>query len=145
MNLLLDTCVLSEFTKRQPDVRVVNWLDRQFEEHLYISVITIGELKHGVERLPPSDRRERINRWLELDVLERFYGRIALIDASVMLRWGSLHARLGAAGQPMNPFDALIAATALANDLIVVTRNTSDFVNAGVQLINPWMYPLEAV
>lgn len=134
MNLLLDTCVLSEFTRKQPDARVINWLDRQFEEHLYISVITIGELKHGVERLPPSDRRERLNRWLELDVLERFHGRIALIDASVMLRWGALHARLEVVGKLMSPFDALIAATAMAHDLAIVTRNTSDFANAGVPL-----------
>lgn len=143
MNLLLDTCVLSEFSKKQPDVSVVNWLGHQFEEHLYISVITIGELKHGAERLPPSERRERLNRWLESDVLERFYGRIAFIDAAVMLRWGVLRAQLEAVGKPMSPIDSLIAATALANDLIIVTRNTSDFVNAGVQLINPWLYPLE--
>lgn len=138
MNLLLDTCVLSEFIKKQPDANVINWLNRQFEEQLYISVITIGELKHGLERLPPSERRERLTRWLDSDIQERFHGRVALIDAAVMLRWGVLHARLEAAGKLMSPFDALIAATALTHDLAIVTRNTSDFVNAGIQLVNPW-------
>lgn len=137
-NLLLDTCVLSEFAKRQPDASVVSWLNAQLEDRLYISVITIGELKHGVERLPPSVRRERLDRWLAYDILERFNGRIVTVDTVIMLRWGELRAQLEAKGRPMQPIDSLIAATALAHDLDLVTRNIDDFAHAGVQIINPW-------
>lgn len=137
-NLLLDTCVLSEFAKRQPDASVVSWLNTQLEDRLYISAITIGELKHGVERLPPSARRERLSQWLALDILERFDGRILVIDTVAMLRWGELRAQLEAMGRPMQPIDSLIAATALTHDLDLVTRNINDFAHVGIQIINPW-------
>lgn len=137
-NLLLDTCVLSEFAKKQPESAVVRWLSAQIEDRLYISVITIGELKRGVERLPPSARREQLNEWLARDILERFDGRIVAIDTVIMLRWGGLRAHLDAVGKPMQPIDSLIAATALTRGFDLVTRNLNDFAHAGVPLVNPW-------
>ncbi len=137
-NLLLDTCVLSEFAKKQPDTTVVRWLSAQLEDRFYISVITIGELKRGVERLPPSARREQLNQWLARDILERFDGRIVAIDTVTMLRWGGLRAHLDAIGKPMQPIDSLIAATALARGFDLATRNLNDFAHAGLQIVNPW-------
>ncbi len=138
MNLLLDTCVLSEFASKQPNEGLINWLEQQLEERLYISTITSGELKCGTERLPASQRRERLEQWLTSDVFERFSGRMLVIDTLVMLQWGALRAQLERAGRPMPAVDALIAATVLAHNMQLVTRNVQDFASAGVQLINPW-------
>ncbi|MBP8291427.1 MAG: type II toxin-antitoxin system VapC family toxin [Caldilineaceae bacterium] len=138
MSYLLDTCIISEFAARQPSVSVLHWLVGQMEERMHLSAITIGELKYGVERLPLTERRARLEQWLEIDVLARFQSRILPVDTLVMLRWGALKAHLERIGRPMQPMDSLIAATALAHNLILVTRNTGDFGDAGVQLFNPW-------
>lgn len=138
MNYLLDTCVLSEFTRRQPQEQVVRWLSQADEETLYLSVLTIGEIQHGIERLEDSPRKEQLRTWLVEDLIARFSGRILPLDIRTMIRWGELMARLERQGQKMPAIDSLIAATALAYDLILVTRNLSDFVNSGVKLFNPW-------
>lgn len=138
MNYLLDTCVLSEFTRRMPDEKVVRWVDGIDEEKLYLSAITIGEIQRGIQRLPESHRKTELLAWMNNGLVERFGGRILPLDAQTMLLWGSLTARLEKAGQPMGVMDALIAATALQNNLILVTRNVVDFLACGVQLINPW-------
>jgi predicted nucleic acid-binding protein len=138
MNYLLDTCVLSEFTRRQPEPRVVDWLDSIDEEKLFISVITIGEIQRGIERLPDSHRKTELLVWMNTELLTRFAGRMVALDAPTMFLWGSLVARLEATGQPMGVMDSLILASALQNNLIVATRNVSDFLPGGVQVINPW-------
>ena len=138
MNYLLDTCVLSEFTRRQPDQRVINWLDSIEEEKLFISVITVGEIQRGIERLPDSHRKTELLVWMNSGLLKRFAERMIAIDAPTMFMWGSLTARLEAAGQLMNVMDSLIVASALQNNLIVATRNVADFLPGGVQVINPW-------
>jgi predicted nucleic acid-binding protein len=138
MNYLLDTCVLSEFTRRQPDKRVIHWLDSIEEEKLFISVITVGEIQRGIERLPDSHRKTELLVWMNNELLNRFAERIIAIDALTMFMWGSLTARLEAAGQPMGVMDSLIVASALQNNLIVATRNVTDFLPCGVQVINPW-------
>lgn len=138
MNFLLDTCTISEFAAKRPNATVIDWLNSQMEERLYISSITIGELKYGVERAPVSERRNTLDRWLTVDVLNRFGDRVVPVDTSVMLRWGALRVHLDRQGMPMPPMDALIAATALAHNLILATRNTQDFIHSGVQLLNPW-------
>jgi predicted nucleic acid-binding protein len=138
MNYLLDTCVLSEFTRRQPDQGVVDWLNSIDEEKLFISVITIGEIQRGIERLPDSHRKTELLVWMNTGLLTRFSGRMIAIDAPTMFLWGSLVARLEAAGQPMGVMDSLILASALQNNLIIATRNVTDFLPAGVQVINPW-------
>jgi len=138
MNYLLDTCVLSEFTRHQPNERVIDWLNSIDEEKLSISVITIGEIHHGIERLPNSHRKTELQIWMNDELLTRFAERIVMIDAPTMFIWGSLTARLEAAGNPMSVMDSLIAASALQNNLIVATRNVADFLPGGVQVINPW-------
>ena len=138
MNYLLDTCVLSEFTRHQPDAGVIEWLDSIEEEKLFISVITIGEIQRGIERLPDSHRKTELQLWMNNGLLTRFAERMVTIDAPTMFIWGSLVARLEASGQPMGLMDSLIIASALQNNLIVATRNVADFLPSGVQVINPW-------
>ena len=138
MNLLLDTCVLSEFAAKQPNQNVISWLSAQSEERLYLCSLTIGELKRGIERLPASHRRQRLEHWLAKEVVERFDGRIVSIDTLVMLRWGVLRAQLDAVGRSLPPMDSLIAAVALAHNLQLVTRNTQDSAGTGVEILDPW-------
>jgi predicted nucleic acid-binding protein len=138
MNYLLDTCVISEFTRRQPDERIIRWLDSLDEAKLFLSVFTIGEIQHGIERLPDSRRKNELMIWLNVGLIERFSGRILALDVPTLVLWGTLIAHLEASGQPMSVMDSLIAASALHNNLILVTRNTADFVPCGVQLLNPW-------
>jgi predicted nucleic acid-binding protein len=138
MSFLLDTCVLSEFTRRQPNQHVIEWLDSIPEENLFISVITIGEIQHGIERLPDSRRKTDLLIWMSTGLLSRFSDRLVGIDAPTMTLWGTLIARLEAAGQPVGVMDSLIIASALQNNLVVATRNVADFIPGGVQVINPW-------
>ncbi len=138
MRMLLDTCVLSEFISKKPNAGVVRWLQEQDEDCLFISAITRGELQYGVARLPLSQRRERLAQWLASDILDRFDGRVLVIDADVMLRWGTLRAQMEASGRSLPVIDSMVAATALFHDLLVVTRNAQDFADTGVQIVNPW-------
>ena len=138
MRFLLDTCVISELVAMQPDPDVVQWVDGIDEERLYLSAITIGEIKKGIERLPDSRRRSTLVEWLEGDLLIRFEDRILPIDTRVMLVWGELTADLEQKGRTMPAIDSLIAAIALQGGLSLVTRNEDDFANSGVALINPW-------
>jgi predicted nucleic acid-binding protein len=138
MKFLLDTCVVSEFIAKQPDSGLVEWIDSQAEEKLYLSVISIGEIKKGIEKLPDSGRRSGLTRWLEDDLLIRFKDRILPIDVNVMLVWGSLTANLEQQGKTMTAIDSLIAAIAIQGELDLVTRNETDFEHSGVPVINPW-------
>lgn len=138
MNYLLDTCVISEFTRRQPNQSVIDWIDSIDEEKLFISVISVGEIQRGIERLPNSHRKTELLVWMNNGLLQRFSARMIVIDAPTMFMWGSLTARLETAGQPMGVMDSLITASALQNNLIVATRNIADFLPSGVQVINPW-------
>ena len=138
MKFLLDTCVISELVSTKPDFKVIQWVDSVDEERLFLSVITIGEIKKGVEKLPDSTRRSALKEWLEDELLVRFNGRLLPIDTRVMLAWGELVAGLEKQGSPMPAMDSLIAATALENRLNLVTRNQDDFAHSSVNLINPW-------
>lgn len=138
MKYLLDTCVVSELIRKQPDPRVVAWVDTLHESEAFLSAITVGEIKRGVERMPPSDRQAAIRAWLEQDLLMRFQGRILPLDAAVVLAWGQLTAASDQAGRPLPAFDSLIAATALSGGLVVATRNVADFAATGVPVFDPW-------
>lgn len=138
MSWLLDTCVICEPTRKQPSARVLAWLDDQAEETLYLSVLSLGEIRKGIARLPAGAKRRRLERWLENDLAERFAGRILGIDAEMADLWGRLQAQAENRGNPLPTLDSLLAATALARGLTVVTRNTSDFEATGAELINPW-------
>ena len=139
MNYLLDTCVISELVARQPEPKVVNWIDAIEDERIYLSVITIGEIKRGVEKLPASPRRQALADWLSSDLLLRFKGRILAVDTAVMLRWGELVAQMESGGRPLPAIDSLIAALALTHNLHLVTRNEKDFEGTSVVVVNPWV------
>ena len=138
MTFLLDTCVISELVAKQPNLHVVQWVDSIDEDKLFLSAITIGEIKRGIEKLADSSRKSALAEWLEGDLLLRFIDRILPIDISVMLVWGQLTADLEKQGRPMPAIDSLIAATCLQARLDLVTRNESDFAHSGVAVINPW-------
>jgi tRNA(fMet)-specific endonuclease VapC len=138
MSFLLDTCVISELVAKQPNPAVVQWVDSIDENLLFLSAITIGEIKRGIEKLPDSSRKSALEDWLEDDLLIRFRDKILSIDIAVMLVWGQLAADLEKQGKPMPAVDSLIAATCLQGRLDLVTRNESDFVHSGVNVINPW-------
>ena len=138
MNYLLDTNVISELVVRQPNQQVIEWLDNLDPGTVYLTVITIGEIRKGIERLPPSKRRDKVKEWLEGDLLLRFQGRILDITIEVMLVWGELTGRLENEGRPIAAIDALIAAIALQGNYGLITRNDSDFEHTGVTVINPW-------
>lgn len=138
MTYLLDTCVLSEFTRRRPDQQVVHWLSTTDEDALFLSVLTIGEIQHGIERLDDSPRKSELRAWLMDELLPRFRGRVLPLDVQTLLVWGELTARLERQGRPLPVVDGLLAATALAHDLILVTRNHTDFALTGVRIFSPW-------
>ncbi|MBC8076049.1 MAG: type II toxin-antitoxin system VapC family toxin [Chloroflexales bacterium] len=138
MNYLLDTNVISELVAKQPNQKVVDWIDGRDPDTVYLSVITIGELRKGVEKLPPSKRRDALMDWLTTDVLIRFQGRIAAITIEVMLTWGQLTGQLEQAGLSMAAVDSFIAAIAREGGYTLVTRNEADFQHTGVAIVNPW-------
>jgi predicted nucleic acid-binding protein len=135
---LLDTCVICEPAQKQPSPRVLAWLDEQAEETLHLSVLTFGEIRKGVARLPVGGKRRRLEHWLEYDLPNRFAGRILPFDAEAADRWGRLQAQAEEHGRPLPTLDSLLAATALVHGLTLVTRNTSDFPTLNVELFDPW-------
>jgi toxin FitB len=139
MNYLLDTNVVSELIAKHPNPQVVNWIDSLDPSTVYLSVVTIGEIRKGIEKLPSSARKDHLNAWLTNDLLARFDGRIAAITTEVILVWGELTGRLENAGHPLAAIDSLIAAIALTGPYYLATRNTDDFQHTGVALMNPWM------
>ena len=138
MRFLLDTCVISDLVAKQPDPGLVDWIDGIAEERLYLSAITIGEIKRGIDKLPDSRRKSELGKWLQDELLIRFKDRILPIDTDVMLVWGELAANLEKQGRKMPAIDALIAATALHGNLDLVTRNERDFIHTGIRIANPW-------
>jgi toxin FitB len=135
---LLDTCVISELVSKQPDQKVVSCVDSLDPEDIYLSVITIGEIVKGIEKLPRSRRKTDLQLWLKDDLLVRFEGNIIALDTEALAKWGVLMAHLEEAGRSMPAIDSLIAATALAKKMTLFTRNVSDFDNAGIEIVNPW-------
>jgi toxin FitB len=124
--------------KPRPDPAVVRWLDEVDEDDVHLCSLTIGELREGVDRLDPGRRRDQLDRWLAVDLPERFAGRVLSVDALVAERWGSLRAAGARAGRTLPVVDSLIAATALEHGLAVATRNVRDFLDTGVELVDPW-------
>jgi toxin FitB len=138
MTFLLDTNVVSEWIRPQPNANLAAWLDEVDEDRLHVSVATFAEIRHGIEPMARGRRREALMRWLEDDLTDRFADRILAIDRAVAEWWGVIMARAGAAGNAMATMDGFLAATAAAHDLTLVTRDAAGFRGAGVPLINPW-------
>jgi len=135
VSYLLDTNVVSELARTRPEPSVVDWISSVADEALFLSVLTIGELRKGIESLPRGSRRERLRTWLETELTGWFGDRLLAVDAAVADRWGRLVAE--ATSTPA-AIDSLLAATALHHDLRLVTRNVKDFAFPGLEVVNPW-------
>jgi len=137
---LLDTNVLSEFSRRgEPDKRVKDWLKAAEPNSLYVSVLTLAEIRRGIELLPAGKRRDQLERWLETELLESFAPENILpVTKSIGDRWAVLSARAQEKGIQVSVMDGSIAATALEQDLTLATRNARDFAGLLVRVLNPW-------
>jgi predicted nucleic acid-binding protein len=135
---LLDTNVISELIKPKPEPKVTMWIDDTDEELLFLSVLTLGEIRKGVVLLPRSARRTSLEAWLSKELPLRFSNRILGVDQEVADRWGHLSGLTSARGVHLGVIDGLLAATAMQHDLTLVTRDTRDVGTTGVMLFNPW-------
>jgi toxin FitB len=142
---LLDTNVVSETVRLRPEPRVTDWIARQPNDALFLSVLTLGELRRGFITAPDPQRRARLERWLETDVLRWFEGRILPVTREIADHWGVIDGTCQLRGTKANTADGLIAATALEHGLTVVTRNVKDFALFSVSLFNPWEKPPQHV
>ena len=138
MKYLLDTCLISELVKKSPNASVLGWLDKQDEDQLYLSALTIGELQKGISKLADARKKEEFQIWLSSDLVSRFERRILNIDTEVAVRWGELIGEAERRGKRLPVIDSLIAATAAVHNLTVVTRNTGDLEKCAVRVLNPW-------
>jgi len=138
MNFLLDTNVISEWVKPQPDRNVVSWLAEVDEDRVFISVISFAEIRHGIELMTVSRRRERLAQWLIEELPLRFEDRVFAVDCAVADSWGLVMARCQKAGLALGAMDAFVAAIAETHSLTLVTRNIKDFGHLGISIVNPW-------
>jgi toxin FitB len=135
---LLDTNCISEVVRPHPEPRVVEWMEATDEQLLYLSVLTLGEIRRGVASLQQGRRRAQLEAWLALMLPGRFADRVLSVDAQVADRWGLLTADAKRRGRPLATVDALLAATALHHNLTLVSRNVADFAGTLVPVLNPW-------
>jgi predicted nucleic acid-binding protein len=135
---LLDTNCISDLVRPEPEPRVLEWMEATDEAMLYLSVLTVGEIRKGLAGLTQDKRRTHLETWLEVELQARFGGRIMPIDAAIVDRWGLIAAEAKRKGKALSVIDGLLAATALHHNLTVVSRNVSDFMNTQVQVLNPW-------
>lgn len=136
MSYLLDTNVLYELVKPKPAASVIDWVNSIPTPSLYISVLTLGEIRKGVDGIHDLTRRNKIHGWLEEDLPVYFADRILVIDNKIADMWGRIHNKKP--GHSLPAIDGLIAATAIVHHLKLVTRNVKDFINTSVEIINPW-------
>lgn len=136
MSYLIDTNVISELRRREPDPNVVEWFEQRPSTALFVSVLTLGEIRKGIELVTDSKRKLLLLDWLEVELPKFFAGRTLPVDVAVADRWGRLQAD---AGRPLPAVDSLMAATALHHGLRVVTRNAPDFAFPGLAVVNPWV------
>ena len=139
MKYLLDTCIISDLVKPIPNTQVTDWLHAVTSGALFLSVLTIGEVRKGLAKLPDSKKKKRLTLWLNT-LMEEYKERILPIDLTVSENWGTIQGNAEKVGTPMSTIDGLIAATATASThkLILVTRNERDFTPGQITIINPW-------
>ena len=138
MSFLLDTNVVSEWMKPHPNPGLVAWLAAVDEERTFLSVVTLTELRYGIERMSPGSRRKRLSEWLEEELPRRFESRILMIDNAVADTCGRIVASSEAMGRRIELMDGFIAATAKVHQMTVITRNTSHFEPAIKEVLDPW-------
>jgi predicted nucleic acid-binding protein len=135
---LLDTCTLSEHSRPRPNSGVAEWFDNQDADNLFVSVLSIGEIASGIALLPVGRKKAGLVDWLTR-LRTDFTGRIVAVDEAIAETWGRLNAVARRAGRALATTDGLIAATALSRGFVLVTRNTRDFHDTGVNIIDPWL------
>jgi predicted nucleic acid-binding protein len=135
---LLDTCVFSELIKVKPFKSVSEWILKHDEGSFYVSALTFGEIKKGIEKTSDTSRKKKLDAWFQDLLISRFWNRLLTIDGSVATVWGELVAKSENKGRTLPTIDSLIAATAIAHNLSIVTRNVKDFKDLKVPIINPW-------
>lgn len=135
---LLDTNIVSELVRPSPAPRVTSWIVATDESLLYLSVLTLGEIRKGITSLPQAARRVMLEAWLDGDLVLRFGDRVLPIDLAIADRWGRLAGSAAARKSPLPVIDGLLAATALHYDLTLVTRDTTHLATSGVPTFNPW-------
>lgn len=135
---LLDTNCISELVRTKPEPRVLEWMEAADESVLYLSVLTLGEIRKGVAGLPQGKRQTQLEIWLDVDLQARFSGRILAIDALIADRWGLMAAEAKRKGVALSAIDGLLASTALQHNLTIVSRNVRDFEGTRVPTLNPW-------
>ncbi len=138
MNYLLDTCVLSESRKKQPDSMVETWLNSVDESCLHTSVIVMAEIQKGISRLANGVKKRELQLWLDQALFPRFGERVLDVNRDIALAWGRLQGMFIAKGESLPVIDSLLGATAIHFDLTLVTRNTRHFERMPIELINPW-------
>jgi len=138
MKYLLDTCVITELVKPKPNKNLVHWLKLQVENQLYISVLTLGEISKGIEKVKDEVRKKKLHLWVENDLRERFQGRILPINEQVAMIWGQIQDRAEKQGKGMPAIDGLIVATGITFNMVVMSRNISDMQASGAVLLDPW-------
>ena len=138
MKYLLDTNIISELISKTPNRQVVDFILSIDEESLYLSVITIGEIKAGIEKLDDGKKKEKLLHWLENELLVRFNNRIIDIDTEIMLQWGCNNTKLKKVGKPLPIIDSIIGSIAQVKSLILLTRNEKDFKNFDIEIVNPF-------
>ena len=137
MKFLMDTNAVSELLKPQPNPGLIDWMESTDEDRIFLSVVSLAELRYGVERLAEGRRRRRLDQWLQEELPLRFEGRILPIEASIADSWGRTVSHYEAAGRPISVIDAFLAATAETHRMTLVTRNVSDFAFLKT-VLNPW-------
>ena len=138
MKYLLDTNIISELISNQPNQSVLDFLSLINENDIYLSVITIGEIKSGIENVKSLDKKEKLSKWLEDELLKRFENRIINIDINAMMTWGKINQNLKSIGKPLPIMDSLIATSWICHEFILITRNEKDFQNLELKIINPF-------
>ena len=138
MSFLIDTNVISELARPIPDPRVISFLHETDEDRLFVSVITLGELRRGVALKADGRAKSALDRWLRNDLYERFAGRILDINTEIAEMWGDLMAKAKRQGKVLPAMDSFLAATALVHGKTLVTRNVKDFAPFDVPIFNPW-------
>ena len=139
MNYLLDTNIISVLISKQPSLKVITFIEELDEKNVYLSVMTIGEIKAGIEKLDNGIKKEKLSLWLHNDLLERFRLRIIEIDVNIMLAWGEITQKSKVLGKPLPIIDSIIGATCKAKELLLITRNEKDFQNLDIKIINPFI------
>ena len=141
MKYLLDTNIISEFVSKKPNQKALDYVNSLDENDIYLSVITIGEIRFGIEKLDKDKQKKKIKSlsdWLNNDLMQRFEGRVLDIDMETMLKWGEVNAQLQKIGKPMPIMDSLIASSCLAKGFVLITRNEKDFYSFKIEMVNPF-------